>query len=440
MSAATKKPLATVRYVDLWGRRADKYEWLDDHHTENTKWKKLQPQSPGFYLVPRDASLEKEFRALWSVRDLFPLSGNAIKTERDRISIQFSEDEINRVVGDFKIGAVEELRRKYELGPDSRDWSIERAQADVRDHAKQQLTYPIVYRPFDVRYTWYSGRGKGFIGTPASGLMHHMLQEANLGLCCLRQARRGQIDGFFAVQDLVCKDVVSPFDIGTVFPLYLYPNGRLPEGDLFAHDNGRRPNLSAEFIKDLCAKLQGKFVPDGLGRPSRREFGPEFIFQYAYAVFHSPTYRERYAEFLRADFPRLPLTSNFELFRTLGGLGAELVGLHALGKGEPKGISFPVRDGNVIEEVRYQSPQGKEPGRVWINKVQHVEGVPESAWAFPIGGYLPAQRWLKDRIGRPLGFTEQEEYMRIIWALLQTQRLMGEIDATIKEHGGWPLE
>jgi hypothetical protein len=440
MSAATKKPLATVRYVDLWGRRADKYEWLDDHHTENTKWKKLQPQSPGFYLVPRDASLEKEFRALWSVRDLFPLSGNAIKTERDRISIQFSEDEINRVVGDFKIGAVEELRRKYELGPDSRDWSIERAQADVRDHAKQQLTYPIVYRPFDVRYTWYSGRGKGFIGTPASGLMHHMLQEANLGLCCLRQARRGQIDGFFAVQDLVCKDVVSPFDIGTVFPLYLYPNGRLPEGDLFAHDNGRRPNLSAEFIKDLCAKLQGKFVPDGLGRPSRREFGPEFIFQYAYAVFHSPTYRERYAEFLRADFPRLPLTSNFELFRTLGGLGAELVGLHALGKGEPKGISFPVRDGNVIEEVRYQSPQGKEPGRVWINKVQHVEGVPESAWAFPIGGYLPAQRWLKDRIGRTLGFTEQEEYMRIIWALLQTQRLMGEIDATIKEHGGWPLE
>lgn len=438
--AKKAKGLATVRHVDLWGRRADKYEWLDDHHTDNTKWKKLQPQSPGFYLVPRNASLENEFRALWSVRDLFPVSGNAIKTERDRISIQFSEAEINRVVGDFKIGVVEELRRKYELGPDSRDWSIERAQADVRDHAKQQLTFPIVYRPFDVRYTWYSGRGKGFIGTPASGLMHHILQDKNLGLCCLRQARRGQIDGFFAVQDLVCKDVVSPFDIGTVFPLYLYPNGNLPEEDLFAHDNGRRPNLSAEFIKDFCAKLQVKFVPDGLGRPGKREIGPEFIFHYAYAVFHSPTYRERYAEFLRADFPRLPLTSDFELFRILGGFGGDLVDLHARGKGEPRGLSFPVKGDNKIEEVRYQPPQDKEPGRVWINDKQYVEGVPEAAWTFPIGGYLPAQRWLKDRIGRMLGYAEQEEYKRIIWALIETKRLMAEIDSAIAQHGGWPLK
>ena len=438
--AKKAKGLATVRHVDLWGRRADKYEWLDDHHTDNTKWKKLQPQSPGFYLVPRNASLENEFRALWSVRDLFPVSGNAIKTERDRISIQFSEAEINRVVGDFKIGVVEELRRKYELGPDSRDWSIERAQADVRDHAKQQLTFSIVYRPFDVRYTWYSGRGKGFIGTPASGLMHHILQDKNLGLCCLRQARRGQIDGFFAVQDLVCKDVVSPFDIGTVFPLYLYPNGNLPEEDLFAHDNGRRPNLSAEFIKAFCAKLRVKFVPDGLGRPGKREIGPELIFHYAYAVFHSPTYRARYAEFLRADFPRLPLTSDFELFRVLGGFGGDLVDLHARGKGEPHGLNFPVKGDNTIEEVRYQPPQGKEPGRIWINDKQSVEGVPEAAWTFPIGGYLPAQRWLKDRIGRTLGYAEQEEYKRIIWALIETKRLMAEIDSAIAQHGGWPLK
>ena len=463
--AKKAKSLATVRHVDLWGRRADKYEWLDDHHTDNTKWQKLQPESPGFYLVPRDASLEKEFRALWSVREIFPLSGNAIKTERDGVSIKFSEEEINRVLGDFKTVAVEELRRKYELGPDSRDWSIERAQSDVRDHAKKQFTYPIVYRPFDVRYTWYSGRGKGFIGTPASGLMHHLLQEGNLGLCCLRQARRAQMDSFFAVQDLVCKDVVSPFDIGTVFPLYLYPNGKLPEADLFAHDNGRRPNLSAEFIRDLCEKLKVKFVPDGLGRPGKHEVGPELIFHYAYAVFHSPTYRARYAEFLRADFPRLPLTSDYELFRTLAGFGGELVDLHARGKGEPRGLSFPVKGDNVIEEVRYQPPVaadvsrrtssragdresaptdvgGYEPtkvGRVWINDRQYVEGVPESAWTFPIGGYLPARRWLKDRIGRTLGYEEQAEYQRLIWALIETKRLMAEIDASIKQHGGWPL-
>jgi hypothetical protein len=273
----SSKSLASVRYVDLWGRRARKYEWLDDHHNENTRWQKLQPEAPGFYLIPRDDSLDKEYRTIWSVRDLFPVSGNAIKTERDGVSIQFSEAEINRVIGDFKIEEVEDLRRKLDLGPDSRDWSIERAQADVRDNAKAEFTYPIVYRPFDVRYTWYSGCGKGFIGTPASSLMKHMLQDDNLGLCCLRQARRAQIDGFFAVQHLVCKDVVSPFDIGTVFPLYLYPNGKLPEEDLFKHDNCRRPNLSATFIKDFCDKLKVEFVPDGLGRPGKREVGPELI-------------------------------------------------------------------------------------------------------------------------------------------------------------------
>ena len=103
-------------------------------------------------------------------------------------------------------------------------------------------------------------------------------------------------------------------------------------------------------------------------------------------------------------------------------------------------LSFHTAANNVIEEVRYQPPQGKEPGRVWINDRQYVEGVPEAAWTFPIGGYLPAQRWLKDRIGRTLGYEEQAEYQRIIWALLETRRLMTEIDTCIKQHGGWPLK
>ena len=434
------KSLATVRYTDLWGRRVKKYEWLDDHHNGNTKWQKLQPEAPGFYLVPRDASREKEYRALWSVRDLFPVSGNAIKTERDGVSIKFSEAEINRVVGNFKIESVEDLRRKYDLGEDSRDWSIERAKADVTDHAGKQLIYPIVYRPFDVRYSWYSGRSKGFIGTPASSLMRHMLQEDNLGLCCLRQARRAQIDGFFAVQNLVCKDVVSPFDIGTVFPLYLYPNGKLPEEDLFAHDNGRRPNLSAAFIKDLCEKVQVAFVPEGMGRPAKREVGPETIFHYAYAVFHSPAYRERYAEFLRADFPRLPLTGNFRVFCALAEIGAELVGLHARNEGAGRGPGFPVVGDNLVGAVHYQPPMGKEPGRVWINDRQYFEGVPEAVWNFPVGGYRPAERWLKDRKKRKLIFEDITTYARIVHALEQTRKLMGQIDEIIGQHGGWPLQ
>jgi predicted helicase len=294
--------------------------------------------------------------------------------------------------------------------------------------------------------------GRFMFDRPREDLMRHLIdwdeaesslssrrKEFNLGLISTRQTKE-EFSVFSTRIPVGQHKLATPYDGSYVSPLYLYANGNLPEEHLFAHDNGRRPNLSAEFIKELCVKLQGKFVPDGLGRPGRREFGPEFIFQYAYAVFHSPAYRERYAEFLRADFPRLPITCNFELFRILGGLGAGLVGLHARGKGEPRGLSFPVKGDNVIEEVRYQSPQGEEPGRVWINDRQHIAGVPESAWTFPIGGYLPAQRWLKDRMGRTLGYEEQTEYQRIIWALMRTKSLMGEIDTAISAHGGWPLK
>lgn len=452
--------LATVRYVDLWGRRADKYEWLDDHHTENTKWEKLQPEAPNFYLVPKDLSRQKEYSKWWSLADIFPISNNGLKTDRDDLFFDFERKSLDKRMRmffqpDLPSHFVEQYRIK-----DSSSYDIEARRRKLAFDPK--ALHKCLYRPFDFRWLYYD---IGLTSRPAEKVMKLLLAGDNLGLCCLRQSRRGETGAYLAVSCLVNKDAVSLFDIGTVFPLYLNTNRNLPEEDLFAHDNGRRPNLSAEFIKEFCEKLQVKFVPDGLGRLSKREVGPELIFHYAYAVFHSAAYRERYAEFLRADFPRLPLTSDFELFRILGGLGAELVGLHARGKGEPRGLDFPVKGDNVIEEVRYQPPTSdsvgddvrsltsktksesrhldsyKETkvGRVWINDRQYVEGVPESAWTFPIGGYLPAQRWLKDRIGRTLGFVEQEEYMRLVWALMETKRLMAEIDQAIEQHGGWPL-
>ena len=157
-------------------------------------------------------------------------------------------------------------------------------------------------------------------------------------------------------------------------------------------------------------------------------------------MFHSPAYRERYAEFLRADFPRLPLTGNWGLFRSLAELGLRLINLHARGEGGGKGPGFPMAGENCVEDVRYQPPQGIEPGRVWINNKQYFEGVPETAWIFPVGGYLPAQRWLKDRKKRQLGFDDITAYARIIYALAETRKLMAQIDEAIECHGGWPLK
>jgi hypothetical protein len=402
-----KKGKCVVRHQDLWGtNRQLKYDWLDEHQVENTQWRKLEPTSPHYLFIPQDTKRRSEYEKGWKITELMPINILGMTTGQDDKTIAF----------DYK-GAS----KLTEL-------------LSVKESCIQEL----LYRPFDCRYVTYD---KKVVTRPRLDVMKHLLAGENLALSTTRgfEIQTGW-EHVFSTRLPIQLHSVSMKEVNYIFPLYLYPNGKVDEEDLFAHDNGRRPNLSAAFIKDLCEKLQVEFVPDGLGKPAKREVGPELVFHYAYAVFHSPAYRERYAEFLRADFPRLPITSDYELFRELAGLGGLLVDLHARGQGKPKDISFPIKGSDKLEDVRYQPPTAKEPGRVWINDRQYIEGVPETAWTFPIGGYLPAQRWLKDRIGRTLGYDEREEYQRIIWALIETKRLMGEIDASIKEHGGWPLK
>ena len=451
-----KKANATVKYVDLWGKRAEKYKWLDAHDVSNPKWTKLKPHKPGFYFVPGPKGPQAEYEDFWGLRSIFEVAGNGVKTERDGVSISFNESEVEATLDDFRKLNVEKFRQKYELGEDSRDWSIERAKQDVLDHQKESLITPILYRPFDTRFTWFSGRSKGFIGTPAAGLMHHMLCGENLAVIATRQTK--EHFSVLATTSIAGHKSCASYDINSVFPLYIYSNGHLDEDECLLKEDPpeeeRRPNFSKEFIADLCKRMNVTFTREGLGEPKKRIVGPELVFHYAYAVFHSPAYRARYAEFLRTDFPRLPLTRNYDLFRTLAGFGGHLVDLHARGKGDGEGIGFPIKSDNVISELRWEKVEGasrslpekkKErdapstlSGRVWINDKQYFSGVPQEAWEFPIGGYLPAQRWLKDRMGRTLGFDEMEEWPRIVNALLQTGRLMRDIDAAITEHGGFP--
>lgn len=182
-----------------------------------------------------------------------------------------------------------------------------------------------------------------------------------------------------------------------------------------------------------------KFIPDGKGDLAET-FGPEDVFDYIYGVFHSPTYRTRYAEFLKIDFPRVPLTSNAGLFRELSKLGSELVALHLMEKTGSNKPSFPIAlasndpQKDHVEDVHYT-----ENGRVWINKLQYFETVPKDIWEFHIGGYQVCQKWLKDRKGRILSYDDLEHYRGIVAALGETIRLMKEIDAVIESNGGWPI-
>jgi len=246
---------------------------------------------------------------------------------------------------------------------------------------------------------------------------------------------------------LINKDAVSIFDIGTVFPLYLYGDGhRKTKGGggtmlmaLFepaAAYGGRRANLNPKFIEDVTLRLGLKWVPVGPG-DLKKTAGPEDVFHYAYAVFHSPTYRTRYAEYLKVDFPRLPLTSDLELFRTLAGKGAELVALHLMESPRLSDLitEFPVKGDNEVEKTQYTDADE----RVWINSTQYFGGVPKAVWDFHVGGYQVCEKWLKDRKARKLTYDDLQHYQNIVVALQETTRLMAEIDSVVEKHGSWPI-
>jgi hypothetical protein len=218
----------------------------------------------------------------------------------------------------------------------------------------------------------------------------------------------------------------------------------------------RRPNLEPGFVEEAAGRIGLSFVPDGQGHLCET-FGPEDIFHYIYGVLHSPTYRTRYAEFLKTDFPRIPLTSDLDLFRTLVEKGGELAALHLLESPTlAKRITrYPVPGPNIVDPgfPRYvgqgePSPEDGKPveaGRVYINngdpktgvRAQHFEGVPRDVWEFWVGGYQPCQKWLKDRHGRTLSNEDIEHHEKIVVALQHTMRLMAEIDAAIPS---WPME
>jgi len=287
-----------------------------------------------------------------------------------------------------------------------------------------------------MRWLYYS---PGLTSRPAWDVMHHMLAGENMALTCLRQTRKSEKGTFLVGTGLINKDYVSLFDIGTVFPLYLYTTADDTAGTLFVQsETTRRPNLKPEFIKTFSDKLELTFIADGgyLGSPGRgdlkKTFGPEDIFHYAYAVFHSPTYRKRYSEFLKIDFPRLPLASDKKLFAKLVAKGAELVALHLLKSPLLNEFitSYPVAGDNEVERVKY------EKKKVWINDEQYFGGIPEDVWEFHIGGYQVCDKWLKDRKGRKLGHDDIEHYQRIVVALKETMKIMEEIDEVIPS---WPI-
>lgn len=441
---------ATVYHAHLWGVRevfdkdahgerqlsGGKYHWLWQNDLSTTKWKKLKPQSPLYLFVPQDANLREEYEQGWKVTEMMTVNMLGFQSHRDYFALDFDEDRLRSRIAELrsKTASDEELQSRYELR-DSSEWQLASARRQLRGDSEWQKHFVRChYRPFDARYSYFNTVA---MDCPRRELLDHVVGKENL---CLNTVRQTKMESW---QHAVVSDAPAPAifvelkDGSNIFPLYLYPTAKrgLFDDAPSGAPGGRRPNLAPAFITDFSAKLKLKFIADG-GGDLKKTFGPADVFAYLYAIFHAPTYRTRYAEFLKIDFPRLPLTGNVTLFRQLCRLGAELVGLHLMEKQAPVITNYPQPGDNTVEQVRYDEPEQ----RVWINKEQYFAGVPQAVWAFHIGGYQVCQKWLKDRKGRQLTYDDLTHYQRVVAALAETVRLMQQIDDLINAHGGWPLQ
>ncbi|PKK82153.1 MAG: DNA methyltransferase [candidate division Zixibacteria bacterium HGW-Zixibacteria-1] len=441
-----------ILHREMWGNRKGKYNKLHSSSTADTGWNRTLKQSPYYLFTNKDDIIQQEYTAYNKITKIFENYVVGIVTSRDNLVVDISNDGLAKKINVFVGNDIndETVRNKYfnkkasaryPLG-DTREWKLTEARKKARlDADRINKIVDILYRPFDIRKLFYA---KYMIDRPRFDIMQHMIHGTNLALSTTRSIEIGRgWEHVFCTKHIIQHHTVSLKEVNFHFPLYIYL--ALEKSDLFNNNDiqlgytDRRPNLNNDFIMAFSNKINLKYIING--RPySDCGFSPADVFNYIYAVFHSPTYRTRYAEFLKIDFPRVPLTSNKSLFRELCELGGELVGLHLMEKHGPDMARFAINDGNEVNKVRYTEPKGKQPGRVWINETQYFEGVPPEVWAFHIGGYQVCQKWLKDRKGRILNHDDVVHYCHIVSALSETIRLMSEIDKSIDKHGGWPIQ
>lgn len=427
---------ARIHQADLWGSRDYKYDWLEKHSLLDTPWQDLQPALPQLLLVPRDETDAAEYERGWKVTDIFPMNGTGVITKCDQLNISFSAKECFEKVSWLLTATESDARQRFRLPKlGVRDWSFGAAVSDVKNSGPDEIfVKPVLYRPFDQRYLYYTGRSKGLMGWPVQKLFRHFSESPNIGLITSRLTK-GEPFAHAQITDKITEVIcMSPqtSNNGFVFPLWLLPEQPQPDQPLSAQ---RYPNLSPAFLSALAQAL-GRPVSPLHGLPEG--VTPEDVLAYVYAVLHAPSYRSRYAGFLKSDFPRIPLSNQalapvdtaqaatdfVAIWNALLPLGMQLIDLHLL-KNVPSAlrVKFAMQGSNEVEKPRFEND------RVWINATQYFDGVPAETWSFKVGGYAVCEKWLKDRKGRQLDFADIQHYGAVVAALTRTRELMQKIDA-----------
>jgi predicted helicase len=428
-----------VAHAEIWGSRETKYEWLTKHCASDTNFKPLTPDSPFYFFETQNIDCREEYDSGWKINSAMPVNCAGFITARDHFVVALDKETLLERIGDFANLAFSdaEIRERYFEGfgsakypdGDSRGWKVPAARKRVAvDKNWRERVRTCLYRPFDPRSIYWA---TWMVDWPRPEVMRHMFSEHALALSTSRSVEIGTFEHVFCACLPLGHHTVSLKEVNYMFPLYLLPDD--DDKSSLVLRSEREPNFAPAFVKAISEALclpqnEISSLPVGLT--------PEDIFNYIYAVLHSPTYRTRYAEFLKIDFPRLPLTSSLDLFRALAALGGELVALHLIESPKlDKHITHCVGDQKQgVEKITYSDET------VWVDKAKSAgfKGVPENVWNFHIGGYQVCEKWLKDRKGRTLTDDDITHYHKIIVALSETIRLMSEIDIVINTHGGWP--
>ena len=404
---AKSPKVAKVAYGELVGRRIEKYAVLENTTIRSETFSPIAPSSPSYRFKPQADDARSTYEQGFPLNEFFLTYSSGVQTKRDKVCVSLDKASLDNVLRDFQVLDPDSLRTRYELPEDGRDWAVSTAKTDVLRSEGQIV--PFLYKPFDIRFVYYTGRTKGFLAYPRHNVMQHIVGHDNIALISNRQNVRAYFS-FVGVTKFVCNH--GTFYLGNrgqdyCFPLYLYPT----KHDL---EHERRPNFDVKLFAKMIEKasdVEGK-KPDELD-----------VFDYIYGVLHSTQYRDVFSDLLRTDFPRIPWPASPHDFWQLADAGERLRRLHLL---EPEALDSPdypfMGEGDSV--VHAPDFRG---GKVWINEKQGFENIPEPAWEFPVGGYKPAQTWLKARKGRRLSFDDIVHYQKIIEVLSETRRIMKDI-------------
>ena len=390
--------LGKVLHYDLYGKRNAKYDFLNENNLKTIPFVELPNKEPNYYMVKKDYELSESYEKGIEVFRLFNLYSSGVKTSNDTVLVDFEKNKlIEKVSGHYNVDINTEKINKYS------------------------------YKPFIDKYIYFDNN---LIGRSRLEFMSNFLDKENYSLCLMRNLVNTENYNTVFVSKNIMDINFYGFQTYSLI-LYLYPetNGQ----QSIAEKDERKPNLNAEIINQISEKLGLTFTNEK--EQTKGTFAPIDILDYIYAVLHSPSYREKYKEFLKIDFPRVPYPKDQTTFWKLVKLGGEIREIHLLDspKVEDYITSYPKEGDNTVTTKIGKKDwelfdEQNQLGRIWINEEQYFDNVPVIAWEFYVGGYQPAQKWLKDRKERELKFEDILHYQKIIVALYETNRIMKEID------------